>query len=332
MAKFHVTGPDGQKYRATAPDDATEEQVIAYAQQNMGKQSAMGGSPNALQGTAGKSGPRAGSVISTLQGPLMNLADEGLVAVQGGIDRVSRASRSTPRASSGGTTTAARPKALRRTILSCSSAASRRGHGDGRRGCRAWASDGKRGPCPTTAAGRIGTAALAGAGAGCVGRRRKRGKTRRCPGRGGERRYAWRHHGRHVECCWAGRRGCRAQHHRTRGQPANRARQAARYRVGGTFARSVANTADDLAMQRVATAMQRDGMTADQVAARLRTLGPDTPLAVGAGKNTRDLLDTMATMPGRTADAVERAIRVNSRPARRLTRSGARCSGRTARD
>ena len=86
MAKFQVTGPDGQKYEVTAPDDATEEQVIAYAQQNMGKQSAMGGSPNAFK-EAGKSDP-VRSVISTLQGPLMNFADEGLAAVQGGIDRV----------------------------------------------------------------------------------------------------------------------------------------------------------------------------------------------------------------------------------------------------
>lgn len=78
---------------------------------------------------------------------------------------------------------------------------------------------------------------------------------------------------------------------------------------GGGVARGIANTADDLAMQRVAVALARDGRTPEQVAARMRTLGPDTPLAVGAGKNTRDLLDTMATMPGRTADDAEKLIR-----------------------
>lgn len=32
MAKFRITGPDGNTYEITAPDDATEEQVLAYAQ------------------------------------------------------------------------------------------------------------------------------------------------------------------------------------------------------------------------------------------------------------------------------------------------------------
>ena len=38
MAKYRVKSPDGQTYEVTAPDDATEEQVIAYAQQNMPKE------------------------------------------------------------------------------------------------------------------------------------------------------------------------------------------------------------------------------------------------------------------------------------------------------
>lgn len=33
MAKYRITAPDGQVYSITAPDDATEEQVLAYAQQ-----------------------------------------------------------------------------------------------------------------------------------------------------------------------------------------------------------------------------------------------------------------------------------------------------------
>jgi hypothetical protein len=79
--------------------------------------------------------------------------------------------------------------------------------------------------------------------------------------------------------------------------------------IGGSFARRVASTADDLAKQRVATALTRDGRTTGQTAARLDTLGDDATLAVAGGKNTRDLLDTMATMPGRTGDDVEKAIR-----------------------
>lgn len=45
MAKFQITGPDGQKYEVTAPEGATEEQVLSYVQQNAGKKSMMGGGP-----------------------------------------------------------------------------------------------------------------------------------------------------------------------------------------------------------------------------------------------------------------------------------------------
>lgn len=34
MAKYRITAPDGNAYEITAPDDATEDQVLAYAQQN----------------------------------------------------------------------------------------------------------------------------------------------------------------------------------------------------------------------------------------------------------------------------------------------------------
>lgn len=34
MAKYRITGPDGDAYEITAPDDATQEQVLAYAQSN----------------------------------------------------------------------------------------------------------------------------------------------------------------------------------------------------------------------------------------------------------------------------------------------------------
>lgn len=34
MAKYRITAPDGNSYEITAPDDATQEQVMAYAQQN----------------------------------------------------------------------------------------------------------------------------------------------------------------------------------------------------------------------------------------------------------------------------------------------------------
>lgn len=65
----------------------------------------------------------------------------------------------------------------------------------------------------------------------------------------------------------------------------------------------------DLARRRVAQAMLRDGATTDQVAARMAKLGDDAILAESSGYNTRDLLDTMATLPGRTKNYTEQFIR-----------------------
>lgn len=39
MAQYNVTAPDGTKYQVTAPDDATQEQVMAYVQQQHAPQS-----------------------------------------------------------------------------------------------------------------------------------------------------------------------------------------------------------------------------------------------------------------------------------------------------
>jgi hypothetical protein len=79
--------------------------------------------------------------------------------------------------------------------------------------------------------------------------------------------------------------------------------------AGNVRARSGGTTADDLARERVAAALARDGSGATQAGARLSKLGDEARVADAAGKNTRDLLDTMATAPGRTADRVETMIR-----------------------
>jgi hypothetical protein len=65
----------------------------------------------------------------------------------------------------------------------------------------------------------------------------------------------------------------------------------------------------DMARRRVAQAMLRDGASPDQVTARMAKLGDDAILAESAGYNTRDLLDTMATLPGRTKNYTEDLIR-----------------------
>ncbi len=71
----------------------------------------------------------------------------------------------------------------------------------------------------------------------------------------------------------------------------------------------VGGSSVDVARNRVAQAMLRDGATPDQVLARMSKLGDDAILAESAGYNTRDLLDTMATLPGRTKNYTEDLIR-----------------------
>lgn len=71
----------------------------------------------------------------------------------------------------------------------------------------------------------------------------------------------------------------------------------------------VGGSSTDIARRRVAQAMLRDGATPEQVTARLSKLGDDAILAEAAGTNLRDLLDTMATLPGRTKNYTEELIR-----------------------
>lgn len=85
--------------------------------------------------------------------------------------------------------------------------------------------------------------------------------------------------------------------------------------------------AQQTAAQKIAQAIERDtgsrgGVTLtnplDVIAARQRTLGPEATIADAGGQNTRQLLDTLATLPGKTKDATERLI--HSRQAGRADR------------
>jgi len=79
------------------------------------------------------------------------------------------------------------------------------------------------------------------------------------------------------------------------------------------------------AAQKIAQAIERDagGRGAltnpmDVIAARQSTLGPEATIADAGGQNTRQLLDTLATLPGKTKDVTERLI--HSRQAGRADR------------
>lgn len=74
--------------------------------------------------------------------------------------------------------------------------------------------------------------------------------------------------------------------------------------------------ATDFAREKVAEALARDadGTVAQsdpilRATARMQTLGPEARVVDAGGQNTRQLLDTIATLPGSTKNSVERAIR-----------------------
>lgn len=63
------------------------------------------------------------------------------------------------------------------------------------------------------------------------------------------------------------------------------------------------------ARQKVAEVFARDQRTPQQAATRLDRLGAEATVADTGGQNTRQLLDTLATLPGRTKNEVETVIR-----------------------
>lgn len=78
------------------------------------------------------------------------------------------------------------------------------------------------------------------------------------------------------------------------------------------------SAAEKLAQQKLAEALLRDARGAavsgnpaaviGQAESRLTKMGPEARVADASGQNTRQLLDTLATLPGTTKDAAERAI------------------------
>jgi hypothetical protein len=99
--------------------------------------------------------------------------------------------------------------------------------------------------------------------------------------------------------------------------------------VGSNVMQRVSDSsAGTYAQQKVAQALARDGRgnlvesgalnPAGQVAARYRKLGPEAAVADAGGENTRQLLDTLTTLPGRTKDRAQ--IFIHDRQAGRAGR------------
>ena len=94
--------------------------------------------------------------------------------------------------------------------------------------------------------------------------------------------------------------------------------------VGGNIGQRFSGKhAENAARVKVAEALERDvrGEIADpylQAQARMAKLGPQSTIADAAGESTRGLLDTVATLPGKTKDAISNLI--HERQAKRGSR------------
>src|SRR5687768_6523674 len=86
MAKYRITGPDGATYEVTAPDTATEAEVLSFAQKNYQGGSATepkksGGLVQAAKDTVGGLVRGAGSIGATVVDGARSLADSVSEAV-----------------------------------------------------------------------------------------------------------------------------------------------------------------------------------------------------------------------------------------------------------
>lgn len=308
MPTFEITSPSGAVFAVEAPEGATEEQVLAYAQQQMG-----GEQGSSYQAGRSESNPVARGLLSAMQGPTFGFGDELYGAAAGVVGAITgdksfkegyRDARDFARGvqdqyredfpvgsvvtqlMAAAPTIALNPvgKAGGAVLSSVAPKAA------------AWMN-------PTTKLAGVTQntlrAGLSGAGYGAVsGAGESRADTA-----GGVVTDT-------LKSAAAG--GALA----AAAQPVQMAIGA----VGKNVAqRVVSSEADGYAQRKVAEALARDARgsvvesgasnPSGQVIARFQKLGPEATVADAGGQNTRQLLDTLATLPGKTKDKAESLIR-----------------------
>lgn len=308
MATYRVTGPDGQTYRITAPDDASEADVLAYAQQQFGAQQKpqetadqagaryrdvfnVGGARKA--GAELPSGAQGG--LAALQGPTFGFADEaagvggaiaGLTRGDTNIAQNYRNARDFVRGAAGQAQrdrpilTAASQFATSMPLMA--------------------ATGGAAAPTAPMTMGRSAmTAAKSGAVYGGISGAGN-SEANSIGGVAGDTAL-----GATTSAVMAGGSVPIARGMGAAGRPAIAA-------LNDRFARSHAKEKATEALIRDAQgSVFVDGASSpiDQVLARFGRLGKDATIADAAGTNTRQTLDVLASAPGRTKGAVERLIR-----------------------
>lgn len=308
MPTFEITSPSGAVFAVEAPEGATEEQVLAYAQQQMG-----GEQGNSYQAGRSESNPVARGLLSAMQGPTFGFGDELYGAAAGVVGAITgdkpfkegyRDARDFARGvqdqyredfpvgsvvtqlMTAAPTIALNPvgKAGGAVLSSVAPKAA------------AWMN-------PTTKLAGVTQntlrAGISGAGYGAVsGAGESRADTA-----GGVVTDT-------LKSAAAG--GALA----AAAQPVQMAIGA----VGKNVAQRVGTSeADGYAQRKVAEALARDARgsvvesgavsPSGQVNARFKKLGAEATVADAGGQNTRQLLDTLATLPGKTKDKAESLIR-----------------------
>lgn len=84
MAKYRVTSPEGVTFEVTAPDDATPDQVQAYAQENMPKAAAQAKPAASWSDLPGNIGPSAARFVGGVAQAAMNPIDTVRSALDAG--------------------------------------------------------------------------------------------------------------------------------------------------------------------------------------------------------------------------------------------------------
>lgn len=323
MPTFEVTSPDGKTYRVNAPDGATQQDAIAYVQRNF--------SPPAAPGIAEKDKPSAAyqagrqnvttadaAKMGALQGATFGFGDELVAALGAPIDAYRNGGLSVDNLKRSYQTLRDAARGMsdqgKQDSPWVSGAAGLAGGIMSGRALGSLAQQGIAAAAPAAAARyaswvnpvgqtagivpRVTNAAVSGAGYGAL----SGAGDSTADSVGGVLADAGK------------------------GALVGGASSGALYGVGAAMKPVVRNVAarvsdraaGNYAQQKIAEAIARDArgnVFADGLSnpgtkaiARFGTLGPEATVSDAAGQSTRSLLDTLATLPGRTKDRLEQAI------------------------
>lgn len=285
MPTYVITAPDGNKYQVTAPEGASESEVLDYAKQNYvkaapkqnpeyeaGKQSSLRGLASVMQGPtfgfADEIGGVLGAAVDYVRSgkPLTEGYRENRDFIRGASDQVEK---ETPIFSAITRGMASAPLALvspGANLFKGTGAMANMGRA-GVAGGTTGLITGLGDSTADTIGGMVADTALGGAKGAAFGV-------------AGERAIAGL------------------------GAVGGKVAQS------GVLPQSVTDKfAGNFAAQKVAEALARDNTDPARVTARMATLGDRAAPVDAAGYNTRQLVDALATMPGQTKNTVESLIR-----------------------